>query len=301
MDNNLVGMKEMFDINIRLNQPLEIGGRKYDINETILSFERADIAQVSENKSHKQARGGYNNNLLIDWEVDKEATFAITHGVLSPTTWAVLSNSKLNKKEAKSVSYKEQLQVIEDERYWFVDLKYIPNHVDGIWGLQGNPENEQMPMGRREWLPLKPLPPKNDKFIFCYDMETGNRIMNFDICGNRIIFKAEHRKVMIDYTFDYIDKMLQLDIGNRLFNGFLNLTAKVTTKDFITGEPTTGILEIPRLKINSTLMMKLGTNYDSPVVSDFYFTGYPKEGQKAEMNSVCKLTFLNKELTGDYL
>jgi hypothetical protein len=45
--------------------------------------------------------------MLIDWEVDKEATFAITHGVLSPTTWAVLSNSKLNKKEAKSVSYKE--------------------------------------------------------------------------------------------------------------------------------------------------------------------------------------------------
>lgn len=301
MDNNLVGMKEMFDINIRLNQPLEIGGRKYDINETILSFERADIAQVQENKSHKQARGGYNNNLLIDWEVDKEATFAITHGVLSPTTWAVLSNSKLNKKEAKSVSYKEELEVIEDGRSWFVNLKYIPNHVDGTWGLQGNPENEQMPMGRREWLPLKPLPPKNDKFIFCYDMETGNRIMNFDICGNRIIFKAEHRKVMIDYTFDYIDRMLQLDIGNRLFNGFLNLTAKVTTKDFITGEPTTGILEIPRLKINSTLMMKLGTNYDSPVVSDFYFTGYPKEGQKAEMSSVCKLTFLNRELTGDYL
>jgi hypothetical protein len=41
---NLVGMKELYDINIRLNQPLQIGSRKYDINETILSFERADIA-----------------------------------------------------------------------------------------------------------------------------------------------------------------------------------------------------------------------------------------------------------------
>jgi hypothetical protein len=41
---NLVGIKEMFDINIRLNQPLEIGKRKYDINETILSFDRAEIA-----------------------------------------------------------------------------------------------------------------------------------------------------------------------------------------------------------------------------------------------------------------
>lgn len=301
MDNSLVGMKEMYDINIRLCQPLELGGRKYDINETILSFERADIAQVQENKSHKQARGGYNNNLLIDWEVDKEATFAITHGILSPSTWAVLSNSKLNKKDAKSVSFKEQLDVIEGDRIWFVDVKFIPNHVDGVWGLQGNPENEQMPMGRREWLPLKPLPPQHDKFIFCYDMETGNRIMNFDVYGNRIIFKGEHRKVMVDYTFDYVDPMLQLDIGNRLFNGFLNLTAKVTTKDFFSGEPTTAILEIPRIKINSNLAIKLGTNYDSPVVSDFYFTGYPLEGQKAEMNSVCKLIFLNKELTGEYV
>ena len=298
---NLVGMKEMYDINIRLNQPLEIGGRKYDINETILSFERADIAQIQENKEHKQARGGYNNNMLIDWEIDKEVTFAITHGILSPTTWAVLSNSKLNKKGAKSVSFKEQLTVIEDEDFWYVDLKYIPNHVDGTWGLQGNPENEQMPMGRREWLPLKPLPPKPDRFLFCYDMETGNRIMKFDVCGNRIIFRGEHRKVMIDYTFDYVDDILQLDIGNRLINGFLNLTAKVTAKDFFTGEPRTAIIEIPKLKIVSNLSMKLGTSYNEPVVNDFCFIGYPQEGQRAEMNSVCKFTFLNSELTGEYL
>lgn len=298
---NLVGMKEMYDINIRLNQPLEIGGRKYDINETILSFERADLAQVQENKEHKQARGGYNNNLLINWEIDKEVSFAITHGILSPSTWAILSNSKLNKKDAQSVPYKEQLDVIEDDNCWFVNLKYIPNATEGKWGLQGNPENEQMPMGRREWLPLKPLPPAKDKFIFCYDMETGNRIMKFEIYGNRVIFKGEHRKVMVDYTFDYVDKIIQLDVGNRLFNGFLNLTAKTTVKDYFTGEPRTAILEIPRLRLASTIAMKLGTSYDNPVVSDFFFVGYPQEGQQAEMNSVCKLTFLSKELTGDYL
>lgn len=298
---NLVGMKEMYDINIRLNQPLEIGGRKYDINETILSFERADLAQVQENKEHKQARGGYNNNLLINWEIDKEVSFAITHGILSPSTWAILSNSKLNKKDAQSVPYKEQLDVIEDDNCWFVNLKYIPNATEGKWGLQSNPENEQMPMGRREWLPLKPLPPAKDKFIFCYDMETGNRIMKFEIYGNRVIFKGEHRKVMVDYTFDYVDKIIQLDVGNRLFNGFLNLTAKTTVKDYFTGEPRTAILEIPRLRLASTIAMKLGTSYDNPVVSDFFFVGYPQEGQQAEMNSVCKLTFLSKELTGDYL
>lgn len=299
--NDLAGMKEMYDINIRLNQPLEIGKRKYDINETILSFERAEISQMKENKTHKQARGGYNNNLLIDWETDKETTFAITHGVLSPTSWAILSNSKLKNKTVKSVSYKEQLDVIEDKDTWIVILKYIPNHVNETWGIQGNPCNESLPMGRKPWLPLKPLPPQHDRFIFCYDMETGARIMNFDICRNQIIFHGEHRKVMVDYTFDYIDDILELGIGNRLFNGFLNLTGKITVKDYFTGEPRTAILEIPRLKMNSSLAMNLGTAYENPVVSDFYFTGYPQEGRLAEQNEICKLTFLKHELTGDYV
>lgn len=98
MREDYVGIKEMYDINVRLNQPLDLGGRHYDINETVLSFEKAEIAQVNEQKSFKEARGGYNNNLLINWEVDKESNFAISNGILSPTTWAVLSNSKLNKK-----------------------------------------------------------------------------------------------------------------------------------------------------------------------------------------------------------
>lgn len=299
--NDFVGMKEMYDINIRLNQPLEIGKRKYDINETILSFEKAEIAQLQENKTHKQARGGYNNNLLIDWETDKEATFAISHGVLSPTSWAILSNSKLKTKDCKSVPYQEQVDVIEDDNCWFTTLKYIPNHVDGKWGIQGNPDNEPMPMGRREWLPLKPLPPQHDRFIFCYDIDTGARIMNFEVRGNQIIFRGDHRKVMVDYTFDYFDDILELGVGNRLFNGFLNLTGKITVKDYFTGEPRTAILEIPRLKMNSGLAMKLGMSYENPVVSDFYFTGYPQEGRAAEQSEICKLTFLRHELTGDYI
>lgn len=296
----LVGAKELWDVNIRLNQPLEIGGRKYDINETVLSFDKAELAQLQQSKSAKVARGGYNNLMLIDWEIDKEVTFAIKRGVLSLTSWAILSNSKINEKKVKSVPFKETLDVIEDEGFWFVDLKYIPNHVDGEWGIQGNPNNEPLPMGRKPWLPLKPLPPQMDKFIFCYDGETGNRIMKFDICGNRIIFKGEHRKVVVDYTFDYDDGIRELDIGHKLFSGFMNLTGKITIKDYFTGEPRTAILEIPKIKLNSNLALSLGSNYENPVVSDFYFIGHPQEGRSIDGQSVCKITFLDTELSGEY-
>lgn len=301
MEDKNIGVKELYDINIRLNAPLKIGERQYDINETILSFEKAEIAQINENKSYKTATGGFNNNFLVGWETDKEVTFGLSHGVLSPTSYAVLSNSKLNKKENKSISFKEQLDVIEYENDWRVTLKYIPNHVDGKWGVQGNPENEPLPMGRRPWLPLKPLPPQHDKFLFCYDMETGQRILNFNVYGNQLIFAAEHRKIMVDYTFDYRDGIVELDVGNRLFNGFLNLTGKMTVKDYFSGEPKTAVFEIPRLRLNSKIVMKLGMSYENPVVSDFFFTGYPNEGRRMEDLSVCKLTMLDTELTSEYI
>lgn len=41
---NFAGIKELYDVSLRLNAPLEIGQRKFDINETVLSFKTAEIA-----------------------------------------------------------------------------------------------------------------------------------------------------------------------------------------------------------------------------------------------------------------
>ena len=295
-----MGIKEMYDVNIRLNQPVKIGDRQYDINELLLSFSQVEIAQIVEGKRHYFATGGFNNNLLIDWEVDKEVQFAIRHGKLSPITWAALSNSKIKKNVEKSIQFQERLRTIEIEDKWVCQLKYKPNSIGKI-GIQGNPDNEPLPMGRKEWLPLKPLPPSKDKFIFCYDCQTGQRILNFEIIENQIVFSKEHSEVIVDYTFTYNDSTVKLEVGNKLFNGFLNLSGKITTKDYQTGEPKTAVLEIPRLKIRSNLGISLGTSLDSATVSDFTFTGYPGEGRLDEQQQVCSITFLNTELTGDYV
>ena len=298
MEDNLVGIKELYDVSLRLNEEVTIGSQHYDINEAILNFERADIAQVSEQKIVKEAHGGYHNHMLMDWVTDVQANFAISNGILSATSWSVLSDSKIGRPTVKSVGYKEEVPVVEDGDNYFCLLKFLPNAVDGPVGLQGNPENEPMPMGRKPWIPLKPLAPQSDKYIFCYDGETGKRIKNFDICGNTIIFMAEHKKVVVDYTFDYTDKIVELEVGNRLFKDFLRLTGKMTVKDYITGQPTTAILEIPRIKIRSNLAMKLGTSYNTSVVSDFNFVGFPAEDRFDER--VFNVTFLNDEISGDY-
>ena len=301
MLDNFSGMKEMYDISIRLNNPIEFNGKKFDTNETLLMFDKAEIANIDERKTETQAKGGYHNIPLINWEIDKEMRFALNNGVLSPVSWALLSNSKIELPKTKSVSYNETVLTIEDNDYCYVDLKYIPNHCNCKFGVQGNPCNEPLPMGRRQELILKPLPPSKEKFIFVYDCDSGKRIFDFEIYQNRLFFKSPYRKVYVDYTFNYEDKVKVIRVGDRLFNGFLSLTGKMSVKDEKSGEVTTAILEIPKIKLSSSLSMRLGKNYDNSTVSDFFFTGYPDENIRREKQTVCKITFLDKELTGDYI
>jgi len=70
------------------------------------------------------------------------------------------------------------------------------------------------------------------------------------------------RKVEVDYTFDYEDKIRTLEVGNRLLNGFLRLQGKMSVKDEKSGEVTTAILEMPKIKLSSSLSIALGKNYN---------------------------------------
>ena len=53
---SLIGIKELYDVTIRLRQPMEIGNRKFSINEPILTFKTAEIAQIGDTKSRKKAK-----------------------------------------------------------------------------------------------------------------------------------------------------------------------------------------------------------------------------------------------------
>lgn len=238
--------------------------------------------------------------MQINWETDKEMSFAITHGVLTQTSWSLLSNSMLKEPKQKSVQMFETLCCTEDGNYCYTDLQYCPNNCEGL-GAQPNPDFEPLPMGRRPELLLKPLPSSKTKWVFCYNAETGNRIRDFEIFHNRIFFKSDYRKVMVDYTFNYEDKIKVIEVGNRLINGFLRLSGKMSVKDQNSGQVSTAILEMPKIKLSSSLSIHLGKGYDTSTVSDFFFTGYADESRRREERSLAYITFLDKELTGDYI
>lgn len=294
------GAKELFEINIKLNQPLEIEGKKYEVNETILLFDKAQLATINQSKNDTQSTGGYHNNVLVNWEIDKELSFALKNGVLSPISWAILSNSKINNDKKKSIPMVETLDVIADNDYSFVDLLFVPNATEKM-AIQENPNLEPMPMGRRPELALKPLPPSKNKFFFVYDYETGERIKHFEVFGNRLYFQKDYKKVCIDYTFWHEGKSKTLEVGNRLTNGFLRMTAKMNIKDENTGKINTAIIDLPKIKINSSLSIRLGSGASEITVSDFYFTAYPDEKIRREDQTTSKITFLDVNLDKDYL
>lgn len=298
--NSFSGIKEMYDVCLKLNNPLDIQGRHFDINETVLQFKTVELCTFKQNSSEAIASGGYLNSPLVIWQEDRELDFAITHGVLSPNSWAILSNSKLYSKECKSVGYNETVQCVFDKNNCYADLKYIPNSSLDKYGVQGNPENEPLPMGRRPELPLKPLPPDKERYIFCYDGETGAKILNFKILGNRLFFQAPHKKIFVDYTFDEKNTR-QLVIGDRLNKCFLKLVGKMSLKDEETGKVSTVILEIPKIKLSSNLSVQLGRNSSTSIVSDFYFVGYPDDSLRRDKRHTCTITFLDDEMTGEYI
>lgn len=301
MEEPRYGIKEMYDVHIRACAPMDFYGKSYEINETLLDFQKIEISQISSLERTVLSQGGYNNNPQIFWDTQKETEFKVSNGVLSPKGLSLLSNSKVDFNETKSVQMNETLQVIEVDDKGYVDLKFIPNCCDSL-AAQYNPNNEPYPMGRRPELPLKPLPPSQIKWIFVYDCDSGEKITNFYIYGNRIILSKEYRKVYIDYTFDYNLQSRTLNLGARQFTTFLKLDGKMSMKSEETGEVFTVLIEIPRIKINSNLSMSLGKTCENSYVSDFFLSAYPQiVGNKKDKESTAKMTFLDSELTGEYI
>lgn len=75
----------------------------------------------------------------------------------------------------------------------------------------------------------------------------------------------------------------------------------MSVKDEKSGEVSTVLMEMPKVKISSNLSMSLGSEYTEPTVSNFGFIAYPDDTKGREHRPVFNLSFLNHELTGDYI
>lgn len=262
MEDNF-GIKELYDVQIKAIFPIEIGNKTYEPGESIIRFNKIQVSTLTERKSRRSARGGYGNIRLIDWENTDEVSFILSEGIISKVGLALLSNSILTKSEENNGIVIPYSQILESNQEGVINTKFQP---------------------------------VNDNTLFIYNKDTGEKIKPVKIEENHIYIDENFTNVIVDYTFNYMNKSENYFIGKKLFNGYLKLEGKIRLRDDEDGHIKTGIIEMPKIKIMSDLKLRLGRDV-SPYVYQFNIIGVPVGARNDRY--VCKISILDTELPQD--
>ena len=260
MDNN-IGFKELYEVSLKATYPIEVGDRKIEIGETIAAFDKINIANFEEKKSFFSANGGFDNRAHIWWEETKEIRINLSQGVFSKEQLSLMTNAKLVVNEGDSIIPIHCRELIETNENGIAITKHEISSP-----------------------------------VFVYDKNTGVKINSFIINGDTVSTGQSYQEIIVDYYYNYDNKYSILSIGHALTNGYLSLEGKTRVKDDITGQVTTGIIKIPKLKLLSNLSMRLGQDA-IPVVGRVDAIAVPM-GERGH-KKVMELIFLSDDVDSD--
>jgi hypothetical protein len=216
---------------------------------------------ILKKKNFISAKGGFDNRAHIWWEETKEIRVSLAQGVFSKTQFALMSNAQFLVNDGDSTVLINRRENLETNEKGIITTKY-PIHEP----------------------------------VFVYNKKTGEKITNFTRNGNNLILNQSYLEVIVDYYYNYDNGYTVFSIGRALTNGYLSLEGKTRVKDDITGQVTTGIIKIPKLKLLSNLSMRLGQD-TIPLVGRLDAVAVPtgERGQK----KVMELLFLNDDIDSD--
>ena len=255
---NEFGFKELYDVSLKSTYPIEMGNRVIETGEVIVNFDKIQIANFEENKKFFSTGS---NGTSVWWEETKEIQIILSQGVISKTQLALLTNSKMLNNEGSSAVRVPYRQTLESDDKGRIFTKY----------------NIQTP-------------------YFVYRKSTGEKLSNINFSGNTLFTGEAYQEFLVDYYYEYYNDYEILSIGNQLTNGYLSLEGKTRVKDDITGQITTGIIKIPKLKLLSNLSMRLGQDA-IPLVGRLKAVAVPT-GERGH-KKVMELIFLSDDIDSD--
>ena len=88
-----------------------------------------------------------------------------------------------------------------------------------------------------------------------------------------------------------------VNVGQKDLNGYLMFVGKFRYTDEYTAVQKTGLIEIPRLRINSNFAINLGRN-TNPLVSALQFQAIPL-GSREQATTV-SVSYLDEDIDGDF-
>ena len=258
---NDFGIKELYDVSLKTTFPIEMGNRLIEENETIAVFDKIQLANFQENKKFFTAKGGASNQNLVWWEETKEVQVQLTQGVFSKTQLAIMTNGKLLNSEGISTIKIHRREIVETDEKGRAYVKHVVEQP-----------------------------------YFIYDQKTGEKLSDIATNGKAVFIGVPYQEFLVDYYYEYSNNYEIFSVGSPLIKGFVSLEGKMRVKDDITGQVTTGIIRIPKLKLLSNLSMRLGQDA-VPLVGRLDAVAVPtgERGQK----KVMEIIFLSDDIDSD--
>ena len=261
--NSEFGLKELYDLTLKVTYPIEMEGRVFETGEVIARFDKIQLANFREISSRVNATGGKYNKTLVTWENSKELQLNFTQGIFSKRQFALLSNAKLIHSAP-------------------TDRILLSAHCSGESDEFGTVQMDR----------------QNVLNVFVYDGKTLERLYptKLDLAKGEVTIAQGYRDVEIDYQYYYDNGATNLVVGQKLIQGFLQLEGKSRVKDDITGKTRTVLLRIPRLKLVSDLSMRLGREA-GPLLANFSAVAYPSAEDKEK--KIMEILFLNDDIDAE--
>lgn len=252
--------KDFESVRLKATYEMDIGNKHFRPGETILFFEKIQIAGLQELHSRIAARGGFDNRAHVWWDTTKEIQLSFSRGVFTPQQFALMTNARMCETAPNYGIPVTMREVLESDENGQITCKYTPAHN-----------------------------------TYVYNASTGDSI-SFTQTGNVLTIDTPYLNVIIDYEFDYTNDTKIVLIGQRLINGYVSLEGWTRVKDDTTGQVVTGLIKIPHLKLMSDLSIRLGTQA-SPIVANFQAIGVPV-GSRGN-SYVSEWYYLSDDLTSD--
>lgn len=244
---NKFNLKELESVTLIATNNMTVNGVFYNKDETVLFFDKVQLAQITQTVDNKTAHGGKNDMIFVNWESTKEVQFQLRDGLASYTGLNFITNSLYKK---GNILFPDRISTISD--------------ANRIITLQHEIYS--------------------DKPFFIYKLENGfikEKINGSIIDSTHIQLENgnDYIPCVVDYYYLIENKQL-LEIGGENFQGFLKMTAKINAVEQEDGLQKIILFVMPKIKIMSNLDIMIGTKA-TPVVTNFMFNAFPdpKDGK----------------------
>ena len=285
------GTKELYEVVLRANTPMQFGSRYLEEGEPVLYFENINLALLSERSAPIMARGGWSNMPRVIWEDRSEVSFSLTEGVMSSISMGLLFSAKVTDAKDETdtllVSKREGPFTLDNHR---LELKHwpvsYPKKKTFIYEYERDVAQKKF-YGKRIHGVMDPFDENIE--IPCIEVYEDKELKNL---------ADESKQYIVDYYYEYTDEALIYTIQKERFNGLFSLEGKFYSKDENDGLNYTNIIYMPKVRVMSDINLRLGERAD-PSVSEFNLIGIPDNKIGYKNGLILEITRLAQDIDAD--